>query len=165
LSDLIKARAPNILQWTSKHEEALQKAKDELCRNTILYVPDMKLPFILQSDASNYAVGCCLAQEKGGQEYPVAYASSKLSGNQLNWSTIEKEAYAILYGLKKFDIFLYGSNIIIYTDHNPLQYLTETTPKNARLMRWSLAIQRYNIEIKHRKGKLNGNCDALSRLF
>ncbi len=157
LCKLTKARAPTDLKWTPAHENAFQKVKNALCRNTVLYVPDMSIPFLLQCDASDYAVACCLAQEKGNVEYPVAHASCKLSGNQLNWATIEKEAYAILYGLKKFDIFLYGSKVIIYTDHNPLQYLTQTTPKNARLMRWALALQRYNIEI-------NGNCDALSRL-
>ena len=165
LTDLTKLRQPATLQWTTIHQNAFEQLKIELCKRTILHVPDFSAPFIIQADSSGYAVGACLAQERNGKEVPIAYASAKLAGNQLNWSTIEKEAYAIIFALKKFECFVYNSKIFIYTDHNPLQFLTQCTPRNARLLRWSLALQNYNIEIRHKKGKLNSNCDALSRLI
>ncbi|GBN22287.1 Transposon Ty3-I Gag-Pol polyprotein [Araneus ventricosus] len=81
-----------------------------------------------------------------------------------NWATIEKEAYAILFGFKKFDKWLHGTTVEIVTDHNPLKYLIEKTPKSPKLTRWALALQRWSYKITHRPGILNQDADALSRL-
>ena len=72
-----------------------------------------------------------------GTELPVAFSSTKLSQAQMAWSTIEREAYAVLVALKKYMNWIFGTQVTVYSDHNPLQYLIESAPKSAKLMRWS----------------------------
>ena len=111
----------------------------------------------------------CLAQEFVNnnddlEEHPIACASNKLSESQINWSIIEKEAYSILFGFKTYDYYVFGAKGIIYSDQNPLTYLFKHAPKNVRLMRWILSLQRYNFEIRHLRSHENAMCDALTRL-
>ncbi|GBM60985.1 hypothetical protein AVEN_264330-1 [Araneus ventricosus] len=110
-------------------------------------------------------VWCCLTQkDEKGNYRPIAFVSQKFNKTQRNWATIEKEAYAILFGFKKFDKWLHGTIVEIVTDHNPLKYLIEKTPKSPKLTRWALALQRWSYKITHRPGILNQDADALSRL-
>ena len=115
-----------------------------------------------------YAAGVSLSQEfvskNNKEEHLIAYAPCKFSETQLKWSIIEKEAYAVLFGFQSYDYFLFRSKVFVYTDHNPLQYITQNAPNNAHLTRWMLALQRYNFVINHAKGQDNKVCDALSRL-
>ncbi|GFT35338.1 polyprotein of retroviral origin, putative [Trichonephila clavipes] len=80
------------------------------------------------------------------------------------WSTIEREAYAIIWALKRFETLLCGAKIFLLTDHNPLVFLTSAAPQCPRLQRWALAIQRHDIEASHMKGSKLVNAEALSRL-
>ena len=165
LTELTKKNQPTSSKNTDQVVKAFEKIKSELMSSKVLRPPDFSRPFIIQCDASNYAVGACLAQvDIEGNEHPVEFASSKLSDTQSRWSTIEKEAYAVIFALRKFDSIVYRQPITIYTDHNPLHFLVNSLPKSSKLIRWSLALQRYDITIKHRAGNLNANCDALSRL-
>ena len=97
-------------------------------------------------------------------ERPIAFASQKLTGSQLNWAIIEKEAFAIIWALDRFRNILYGAHISIMSDHNPLQYIRESAPKSAKLMRWALALQEFDVEIHYTKGCHNVVADYLSRL-
>ena len=130
-----------------------------------LYTPNFDRPFQLYTDASAEAVGACLAQnDSDGKENPIAFFSKKLTPTQRRWSTIEREAYAVLEALRKFDTWVFGSKIEIISDHNPLTFLTQGMPQGAKLARWALALQRYNMTISYRKGSRHGNADALSRI-
>ena len=93
--------------------------------------------------------------DQEGVEHPLAFASHKLSGPQCAWSTIEREAYAIIWALDKFRDLVFGSKITVVCDHNPLQYIRDPlqyirdcAPKSAKLLRWSLALQEFDLEIK-----------------
>jgi len=98
-----------------------------------------------------------------GVEQPLAFASQKLTDTQATWATIEKEAYAVIWALNRFRNLVYGSPISIYCDHNPLQYIRECAPKSAKLLRWSLALQEFNIDFYYKKGSQNVVADWLSR--
>ncbi|GFS97262.1 RT_RNaseH domain-containing protein [Trichonephila clavipes] len=87
-----------------------------------------------------------------GEKKPIAFASQKFNATQKNWASIEKEAWAVLYGLNKFDKWIYGAKVEIISDHNPLKYLNQTTPQSPKLTRWALALQRWNHSITHRPG-------------
>ena len=114
-------------------------------------------PFVLHTDASGVAVGATLGQlDKDGVEHPLAFASHKLSGSQCNWSTIEREAYAIIWALDKFRDTVYGSNITVVCDRNTLQYIRDCAPKSAKLLRWSLALQEF-VKIGHFRRKTRYN--------
>ncbi|GFX67917.1 retrovirus-related Pol polyprotein from transposon opus [Trichonephila clavipes] len=132
---------------------------------TSLATPDANLPFQVHCDASDYGVRCCLTQQDTEGIYrPIAFASQKFNATQKNWASIEKEAWAVLYGLNKFDKLIYGAKVEIISDHNPLKYLNQTTPKSPKLTRWALALQRGNHSITHRPGIQHRSADALSRL-
>jgi len=97
-------------------------------------------------------------------ESPVAFASQKLSGSQLGWAIIEKEAHAIIWALNRFRDIVYGAHITVFCDHNPLQYIRESATKSAKLLRWLLSLQEYDVEIKYTKGSQNVVADCLSRV-
>ncbi|GFX29450.1 retrovirus-related Pol polyprotein from transposon opus [Trichonephila clavipes] len=139
--------------------EAFVKLKELPCEVTSLATPDANLPFQVHCDASDYGVGCCLIQQDTEGIYrPIAFASQKFNATQKNWASIEKEAWAVSYGLNKFDKWIYGAKVEIISDHNPLKYLNQTTPKSPKLTRWALALQRWNHPITHRPG---GACKEL----
>lgn len=88
----------------------------------------------------------------------------KLSPTQTRWSTIEREAFAVIWALKKFRSWIFLSKIVVFSDHNPLLYLTESAPKSAKLARWALALQDFNIDFRYRAGRKNVAADFLSRM-
>ena len=128
--------------------------------------PDYSKSFEIYTDASDYAIGACLAQRDDKLvERPVSFFSKKLTDTQKRWSTIEKEAFAVIAILHRLDVIVFGFHILLYTDHNPLTYLVNCLPKSAKLTRWALALQRYDITVLHRSGKDNSNVDSLSRMI
>ena len=84
---------------------------------------------------------------------------------QKAWSTIEKEAYAAIWALQKFRNWIFGQPAtVINSDHNPLTYITESSTKSAKLMRWLLSLQSYNVTFKYKEGRKNVVADCLSSL-
>lgn len=138
--------------------------KATLAMVPMLATPDPNRVFVLTTDASERAIRACLSQDFEGVQRPIAFLSKKLTAAQTKWSAIEREAFAVVWALGRLDTWLYGTKIRVVTDHNPLTYLTRSTSSSARLTRWSLALQKYDIEISHIKGALNSCADALSRL-
>lgn len=163
LSDLTKKDRPNNVIWTDECNTCFEKLKIILVSKPVLYAPDHSKRFILQCDASNRAVGMVLSQIFDGKEHPIAYKSKKLLKHQINWSTIEKECFAIIYGTNVFKYYLYNRPFDVQTDHKPLEFLDTVRDRNQRLMRWSLILQGESITYRHRKGRLHGNADFFSR--
>jgi hypothetical protein len=88
----------------------------------------------------------------------------KLPATQSRWSTIEREAFAVIWALRKFRSWIFLSKVVGFSDHNPLSYLTEAVPKSAKLARWALALQEYNIDFRYRSDRKNAAADFLSRI-
>jgi hypothetical protein len=167
LTDLTGKRVPNKVPWGPPHQQAFQQLKAELIKATVepLHIIKADLPFYLEVDASDHTVAGVLSQPgDDGKIYPVAFTSLKLTPTQRGWSTVEKEAYAALSALKRFRTWVWGAKITVLSDHNPLTYLTECAPKSAKLMRWALALQEFNVDFRFRSGKLNVAADVLTRL-
>ena len=94
------------------------------CETTLLVHFNLDLKLVLSCDASNYGIGVVLLHEMvDGTEHPTGYAFCSLNSAERNYLTIEKEAFLIIVGVKKFHQFLYGKRSIIQTDHKPLQGL------------------------------------------
>ena len=134
-----------------------------LTSSPILRLPDLTLPFILRTDASDVGLGAMLLQQYEDGVFPVAYASKKLLKREQNYSVIERECLAIVFGIKKFEKYLYGTQFTIETDHAPLAYIQKCKAESGRLMRWALFLQTYNFTIKAIKGSANIGADYLSR--
>jgi len=134
-----------------------------LSSNPILRPPDFKLPFCIGVDASNVAIGAYLFQVIDGIEHPVCYYSKRFSEAQSRYSTIEKEALALLTAVRVFRVYFGTDPVKVYTDHSPLQFLNKMSHHNDKLLRHTLELQHYNIEIVHRSGASNVIPDLLSR--
>ena len=166
LTDLTAKRVPSLIPWGKTHDDALDKLKEFLCKATMypLYIVDFHKPFNIHVDASNYAVGALVSQtDDNGFERPIAFASRKLNSTQRGWSTIEKELYTAMWALQKYRNWLFAAKITVFCDHNPVTYLTEASPKSAKLMRWALAIQEFDVKFCYKPGRNNTAADYLSR--
>ncbi|KRZ71620.1 Transposon Tf2-11 polyprotein [Trichinella papuae] len=156
--------------WGKQHERAFEEAKSLLQSSSVLAHYNTNLPLQVTCDASPYGVGAVLSHVMSdGTEAPVAYASRTLTTTERNYAQIDKEALAIVFGVKKFHQYLYGRYFTIVTDHKPLLGLLK--PHNPipqtvspRMLRWSLLLSAYNYELCFKNGKYLANADALSRL-
>ncbi|GFW74102.1 hypothetical protein TNCV_4176481 [Trichonephila clavipes] len=101
LTELTKKRVPDSIPWTEKHDSSFHLLKKALVEAPSLYSPVPDKPYTIHSDASQIGIAACLSQKCGDKCYPIAYTSQKLSKTQQSWSTIEREAFAIVWSLKK----------------------------------------------------------------
>lgn len=165
LTELLKKSSPEKLQWGPKHQDSFEKLRSALLSEPVLVPPNPSKPYIVQTDASTTALGAILCQlDDDGKEHVVEYASRKLLPREQKYSTVELELLCLVWALKKWEHFVYNTIIQVQTDHSPLTWLNSLTVQNSRLTRYSLYLQRFNLNITHKKGILNTNCDALSRL-
>ena len=107
--------------------------------------PNWNFPFEVMCDSNDLAVGAVLGQRVEGNPYVVYYVSKTLNEAQRNYTTMEKELLAVVYALDKFRSYLIGSDIVIFTDHSTLKYLLTKQNSKARLIRWVLLLQEFNI--------------------
>ena len=130
-----------VSRWSIVCQQSFERLRAEQVNSHALSIPCVGKPFTLHIDASRSAVGSTLAQlNEHGVECPLAFASQKLTDTQAVWSTIELEAYSVIWALNRFRDLIYGSHVSIFCYHNPLQYIRECSPKSAKLLRWSLAL-------------------------
>lgn len=165
LTNLLKKQQPYV--WTMACQSAFQNVKALLLSAPILVAPDFTRQFKLFVDASDIGAGAVLKQEdKRGIDHCVSYFSKKFDEHQMRYSTIEKETLGLMLALNHFDVYLNPTvmPILVYTDHNPVVFINKMKEKNQRLLRWSLTLQQYNVDIRHIRGKDNVMADALSRV-
>lgn len=168
LNQLLYVNVP--FKWTEIQEQAFIKAKEAYISNEILAHYNSKLSLILATDASPYGVGSVLSQlYPDGTEKVIQYASQTLSETQQKYSKIDKEAFSIIYGIKKFYQYLYGNKFTLITDHKPLVQIfapNKSLPVyNAmRMQHYAIFLQEFNYTIKYRNSKQHSNADCLSRL-
>ncbi|KAL8591322.1 hypothetical protein ACOMHN_041663 [Nucella lapillus] len=164
LTDLTKKGKSDKVEWTEECEKSFVELKEKLTSKPIVVLPDKKKQYVLRTDASDSGLGAVLLQETEGDLQPVAYASKKLSATEKNYSTIEKECLGIVWGIKKFEAYLYGTIFVQETYHRPLQYLRKNKTDNGRLMRWALQLQQYTFTLRIIPGVDNVGADYMSRL-
>jgi hypothetical protein len=150
-------------EWADNQERAFQNLKTKLTSKPILQYPDFAKEFILTTDASNEG-GAILSQGHIGKDLPIAYASRNLNKAEQSYSTSEKELLAIVWGIKHFRPYLYGRKFKIASDHKPLTWIMNIKDPGSRLLRWRIKLEEYDYEIVYKKGALNTNADALSRI-
>ena len=156
--------------WSKQCEEAFQKCKLLLTSDTVLTHYDPDRPVRLACDASQYGIGAVLSHillDKS--ERPIAYASRSLSVAEKNYAQIDKEALGLIWGVKRFNQYLYGRHFQLITDHKPLTYIFHPekgipATAAARMQRWALYLSGYNYDIIYKNTKQHGNADGLSRL-
>ncbi|GJX65475.1 putative reverse transcriptase domain-containing protein [Tanacetum coccineum] len=146
-------------EWGEKEEEAFQTLKNKLCDALILSLPNGIEDFVVYCDASSQGLGCVLMQ-RGKVN---AYASRQLKINEKNYTTHDLELGAIVFALKTWRHYLYGTKSVIYTDHKSLQHIFDQKELNMRQRRWIGLFSDYECEIRYHPGNANVVADALSR--
>ena len=156
--------------WTEECSHAFQSAKEQLTSSTVLAHYDPSLPMKLAADASAYGVGAVISHVMpDGAERPIAFASRTLTSSEKNYAQVEKEALALIFGVKKFHAYLYGREFTLVTDHKPL--ISILGPKKgipplaaACLQRWALLLSAHKYQVEFRPTEKHANADGLSRL-
>jgi len=145
--------------WIEKCEECFEEMKRCLTTASVLVIPNTGKKFEVYCDASDLGLGCVLMQE--GR--PVAYASRQLKVHEKNYPTHDLELAAIVFALKSWRHYLYGSQFQVFSDHKSLKYLLDQKELNMRQRRWMEYLKDYDFELLYHSGKANVVVDALSR--
>ena len=163
LTDLTKKYNSNSVKWGKNEDQAFTKLKKLITQEPILQIPDFQKTFYLQTDASDMGVGGVLLQEWNDIKCPIAFFSRKFLERQTRYSIIEKECLAIIWSIQKFEIYLFGRQFVLETDHQALTFIDQVKIKNNRVMRWALILQNYRFQVLAIKGSDNVIADYLSR--
>nr|GEU66934.1 putative reverse transcriptase domain-containing protein [Tanacetum cinerariifolium] len=146
-------------EWGMEEEEAFQTLKQKLCSTPILSLPEGTKNFIVYCDASLKGFGAVLMQ----REKVIAYASHQLKKHEENYTTHDLELGVVVFELRLWRHYLYGTKCTVYTDHKILQYILDQKKLNMRQRRWIELLSDYDCENRYHPGKGNVVADALSR--
>jgi hypothetical protein len=157
--------ATKEFKWEQEQQSAFDQIKNMLVTAPVIRIFDVTKASTLTTDASENCLSAILSQE----DKPVAYFSKKLGEAEKNYSNIEREALAVVWGVERCRQFLLGTRFTIRTDHQPLEFLfgrNRELPKVAtsRVMRWAIRLMAYDFDIKYIKGNEIPHVDALNRL-
>ncbi|GJY89699.1 putative reverse transcriptase domain-containing protein [Tanacetum coccineum] len=152
-------KAPRTPIKGEEHELAFQTLKDKLCNVPFLALLDGPEDFVVYCDASRIRLGCVLMQ----RGKVIAYASRQLKIHKKNYTTHDLELDAVMFALKIWRHYFYGTNSVIYMDHKSLQHIFSQKELNMRQRRWIELFSDYDCEIRYHPGKANVVADALSR--
>lgn len=156
-------------EWTSKCEEAFNNIKRELTSEKVLIHFDPEKPIIVTTDASPYGISAVLSHRTDEEiDRPVCFASRTLTACEKNYSQLDKEGLAIIFGIKKFFEFLYGFEFTLQTDNLAIARILDANRQipeiaAARLQRWAVFLSTFRYTIRYIRGK-NNYADWLSRL-
>lgn len=153
-------------EWDAICDESFELLKEAIVKPPILQYPNFCRRFFITTDASNVAIGAVLSQkdDPNGLDLPIAFASRVLNKAEKNYSTIEKEALAVVWAVTHFRPYVYGQKFTVVTDHKPLVWIFNLKDPSSRIMRWRIKLEEYDFDVIHKSGRLNSNADALSRL-
>ncbi|GKB10653.1 reverse transcriptase domain-containing protein, partial [Tanacetum coccineum] len=145
--------------WDEEQESAFQLLKQKLCEAPILALPEEDDDFVVYCDASLQGLGVVLMQ----REKIIAYASRQLKPHKENYTTHDLELGAVVFALKTWRHYLYGTKCTVFTNHKSLQHILRQKELNMRQRRWLELLADYDCEICYHPGKENVVADALSR--
>lgn len=149
--------------WDADCQQAFETLKEALSKSPILGYPRPEGKFILDTDASNTAIGGVLSQEQDGEEKVIGYFSKVLSKPERNYCVTRRELLAVVKSIAHFHKYLYGRRFLLRTDHAALMWLLRFKSPEGQVARWLERLQEYDFESVHRAGTSHRNADALSR--
>jgi hypothetical protein len=166
LNDLLEnytKRSKKMIVWTPETEAAFETLRRKIVECPSLFWLDPDRDVYVYTDACNYGIGAYVYQlDEKGEEIPIQFLSKLFNTVQMRWATNEKEAFAIFFSIIELKYLLHGIKFHLRTDHANLQFIKDSG--SAKVIRWRLAIQEYDFDMKHVPGKDNEVADAFSRL-
>ena len=153
-------------RWGEEQRIALRNLKSAVLAAPVLMHADQARPFVVVTDASDYAVGASLEQDNAASErHPVAFFSHGMSKAERGYPVHERELLAIFLALRTWRHYLYNSDFTVEckTDHRPLQHFMEQSTLSGRQVRWQTFLSEFNLEISYMPGADNHFADGLSR--
>jgi hypothetical protein len=163
LTDLTKKGQP--FRWNDRAQQAFDELKQRFVSDPILATFDPDRETVLETDASNWAIGGILSQyDDSGNLRPCAYFSKKNTPAECNYEIHDKELLALIRCLEEWDAELRSvKSFTVLTDHKNLEYFMKIRRLNERQIRWAEILARYCYKLSYRPGKLASRPDALSR--
>ena len=149
--------------WTDEAQQSFDALKVALTTLPMLAMPNDIGDFVLDTDASDHAIGAVLSQVQGGAERVIAYASRTLDRRERNYCVTRKELLAVVHCLKYFKQYLLGRSFKVRTDHAALTWLRRTPDPIGQQARWLEVMEEFNFIVEHRPGARHSNADAVSR--
>nr|GEU62115.1 putative reverse transcriptase domain-containing protein [Tanacetum cinerariifolium] len=146
-------------EWGEKEEAAFQLIRQKLCSVPIMALPKGSKNFIFYCDALHKGLGVVLMQN----EKVIAYASRQLKIHEKNYTTHDLELKAVVFALKIWRHYLYGTRCTVFTDHKSLQHIMDQKELNMRPRHWLEFLSDYDCDIRYHPRKANVVANALSR--
>ena len=160
-------RKDALFDWNQDCQHSFKLLKQLLSSAPLLAFPKFDQEFVLETDASGLGLGAVLSQRQpDGKIHPVAFASSALSPCEKNYSVTELETLAVVWAVSHFQCYLYGQEVVVYTDHSAVCTILSSPHGSGKHARWWVKVHGGGIksmQIGHRSGRENTNADALSR--
>ena len=162
-------------KWTSACQKSFELLKEALCGEPVLKYADTSKPYTLYTDASKYGWAGVLTKphirwyppdgRSTTTDHPVAFVSGLFRGSQLNWAALTKEAFAIYMSVKKLLFYLTDAQILLRSDHKPLEKFLLKNTLNSKVNNWAMELEAFNIQFDYIKGSCNVLVDTLSHLI
>jgi len=150
---------------TEDQLEAYERLKQALVNPPVLALPKLGKPYIVDTDAYAYQVGCTLLQEQGDDTWlPVGYWSQALNKAEQGYSPTERECLAVVWAVTTLRPYIERTRFVVRTDHNALRWLMNINDPTGRLVRWRLRLSEFDYTIVYRPGRVHQVPDALSRV-
>ena len=150
-------------EWTTQRDEAFRDLRSALTCAPVLTFPRAECTFILDTDASDFAIGGVLSQLQDGEERVIAFHSKTLNDTQRRYCTTKRELLAIKACIEQWEHYLRMDKFLLRTDHAALKWVSTMACRDVTMLRWAGYIQEFNFDIEHRPGRLHVNADAMSR--
>ena len=160
-------------EWTLACQKSFELLKEALCGEPVLKYADTSKRYTLYTDANKYGWAGVLTQphtmtidgKSTTTDHPVAFVSELFRGSQLNWAALTKEAFAIYMSIKKLSFYLTDAQILLRSDHKPLEKFLLKNMLNSEVNNWAMELEAFNIQFDYIKGSSNILADTLSRLI
>ena len=160
-------------EWTPACQKSFELLKEMLCGEPVLKYADTSKPYTLYTDVSKFGWAGVLTQshttvidgKSTTTDHPVAFVSGLFRGSQLNWAALTKEAFAIYMSVKKLSFYLTDAQILLRSDHKPLEKFLLKNMLNSKVNNWAMELEAFNIQFDYIKGSNNILVDTLSHLI
>ena len=151
---------------TDSRVKVFEELRKRMVWPPLLALPQVRKPYVIDTDASAYQLFCRHLQQQDdpGSWHPIGYWSYALNERERNYSSTERECYAVVWEITSLRTYIEGAHFTVRTDHDPLRSLMRLKESSCRLTRWRLRLSEFDFTIEYRPGRVHRVLDALSRL-